>query len=54
MNTLISILTKIAFSLLTEALFKELAANSLEIIVDKTETDIDNKLLEPVIKALRK
>lgn len=48
-----NIFIKIALSLMTESLIKALLANGLEVIKNKTETDIDNALLDPVIKALR-
>lgn len=53
MSTALTILLKIFASLVTEKLFKEVMANGLEIVIKMTSTDIDNKLLQPVIDALR-
>lgn len=47
------LLMKILVSLATEKLFRELMANGLELVKSHTATDVDDKLLEPVIKALR-
>lgn len=44
----------IAVSLVTEEVFKALIANALEEIAKCTETKIDNNMLAPIIKALRK
>lgn len=47
------ILVKIGMSLLTEAVIRQLLAAGLEQVVTHTDTQIDNEMLTPVIKALR-
>jgi len=44
---------KILASLITEKLFRELMAAGLELIINHTDTECDNKMLEPIIKALK-
>lgn len=53
MNALLQLLLKIALSLATEKVARELIAAGLEQIKLHTENKIDDAVLEPVIKALR-
>ena len=54
MNLIGKILFNIGVSLLTEAMLKKVLANTLQEIVTRTDTTIDNSLLQPVIDELRK
>ena len=54
MQIALKILSSIALSLLTEKIFKQLIATALEVIAAKTETQIDDKILGPIIEELRK
>lgn len=54
LNLVGKVLFKIAISLVTEEVFKHLIANALEQVSIYTTTKIDDSMLSPIIKALRK
>ena len=53
-QTIIKILTSIAFSLVTEKIVKTVIATGLEVLVNSTKNDIDDKFAKPIIEELRK
>jgi hypothetical protein len=50
---LAQILMKIAVSLATEKVIRELLAAGLEQVKNHTDTKIDDEMLSPIIKALK-
>jgi hypothetical protein len=53
MQFFLKILYNIVIGLASEKLVCELAAVTLEVIKEHTETKIDDKFLDPIIKRLR-
>lgn len=47
------VILKILASLVTEKLFREVMAGGLEILIESTDNTYDDKVIRPVIKALR-
>ena len=53
MQVIAQILFKIAMSIASEKVIREITAVALEILKESTKTNIDDRLLDPVISALR-